>query len=212
MSIIKIFHDNEGSDNIYITNKLINSLFNDNLYNNNKDLINKLMNKIVNLGFDIDSSEIFLNIIQIYNDNDEKSASILIKKILNNMTDKDIAELLKNLKNTQYINIIKRVEVIFRHIIVEKNIKQYKNNEEIKNTLYELFKELTNLDKVNEQMNKKDENHFYKCILELISFIVQLSDNYVLNDDFFEKIEIFLNRLKKDELIIGVFKALFFEY
>ena len=172
------------------------------------------MNKIVNLGFDIDSSEIFLNIIQIYNDNEQNSASILIKKILNNMTDKDIADLLKYLKNTHYLNIINRVEVIFRHIISEKNIKQYKNNEEIKNTLYEIFKEFTDLDKINDKLSKKDsyfEINFHKCILELVSFIVQLSDNYVLNNDFFDKIEIFLKRIKKDGLIIGVFKALFFE-
>ena len=93
------------------------------------------------------------------------------------MTDKDIVVLLKHLKNTQYLNIINRIEVIFRHIIIEKDIKQYKNNEEIKNNLYEMFKELTNLEKMNEQLNKKDlyfEIDFHKCILELISFIVQL--------------------------------------
>ena len=130
------------------------------------------------------------------------------------MTDKDIADLLKYLKNTQYLNIINRVEVIFRHIITEKNIKQYKNNEEIKNTLYEIFKEFTNLDKINEQLSKKDsyfEIDFHKCILELVSFIVQLSDNYVLNNDFFDILEIFLKRLKKEGLITCVFKALFFE-
>ena len=130
------------------------------------------------------------------------------------MTDKDIADLLKYLKNTQYLNIINRVEVIFRHIITEKNIKQYKNNEEIKNTLYEIFKEFTNLDKINEQLSKKDshfEIDFHKCILELVSFIVQLSDNYVLNNDFFDILEIFLKRLKKEGLIKCVFKALFFE-
>ena len=130
------------------------------------------------------------------------------------MADKDIADLLKYLKNTQYLNIINRVEVIFRHIIIEKGIKQYKNNEEIKNALYEIFKEFTNSDKINELLNKKDsyfEVNFHKCILELVSFIVQLSDNYVLNDDFFDLIEVFLKLMKKEGLIIGVFKALFFE-
>lgn len=45
------------------------------------------------------------------------------------MTDKDIADLLKYLKNTHYLNIINRVEVIFRHIISERissNIKTMK--------------------------------------------------------------------------------------
>jgi len=115
------------------------------------------------------------------------------------MTDKDIVDLLKHLKNIQYLNNINKIEVIFRHIITEKNIKQYKNNEKIKNTLYEIFKELTDLDKINEQLNKKDLNFeigLHKCILELISFIVQLSDNYILNNDFFDIIEIFLKRIQ----------------
>ena len=130
------------------------------------------------------------------------------------MTDKDIADLLQHLKNIQYLNNKNKIEVIFRHIITEKNIKQYKNNEEIKNSLYEIFKEFTNLDKINERLSRKDLNFeidFHKCILELISFIVQLSDNYVLDNDFFDIIEIFLKRIQKDGLIIGVFKALFFE-
>ena len=45
------------------------------------------------------------------------------------MTDKDIVDLLKHLKNIQYLNNINKIEVIFRHIITEKNIKQYKNNQ-----------------------------------------------------------------------------------
>ena len=80
------------------------------------------------------------------------------------------------------------------------------------NKLFQLI--LKNLDKINEQLNKKDLNFeigLHKCILELISFIVQLSDNYILNNDFFDIIEIFLKRIQKDGLIIGVFKALFFE-
>ena len=169
------------------------------------------MNKIANLGFDIDSSEIFLNIIQIYNDNDAGSA---IKTILNKMTDEDLSDLLKYLKNTQYINIINRIEIIFRHIITENNIKKYKHNEEIKNTLYEIFKDFTNYDKINKFLKEKDSTFreaYYKCILELISFIIQLSDNYSLNDEFYEIIEIFLNKIKNEKLIIDIFKALYFE-
>ena len=41
------------------------------------------MLKIINLVFDIDSSEIFLNVFKIYNDNEKGSGSVLIKKILN---------------------------------------------------------------------------------------------------------------------------------
>ena len=73
--IIEAFNDNK-----YLRNKLINSLFNNNLFKNDSTLINKLINKISNLGYAIDSKEILLNIIMIYNDKDEASAHILIKK------------------------------------------------------------------------------------------------------------------------------------
>ncbi len=76
--IIETFNDNK-----YLRNKLINSLLNNNLFKNDSTLINKLINKIPNLGYAIDSKEILLNIIMIYNDKDEASAHILIKKILN---------------------------------------------------------------------------------------------------------------------------------
>ena len=214
INIIKTFHTNIGNDNIYLTNKLINSLFNNNIYNNNNDLINKLMNKIANLGFGIDSSEIFLSIIQIYNDNDQSSASMLIKSILNNMKDSDISQLLKNLTHIDYKSIIGRVEVIFRHIITEKNVKQYKNNEEIKKILYEIFKDLTDLDKNKEYLEKRDskfQNDYYKCIIELVSLLVQIFDNYNLSEDFFEKIESFLNKVKDDKLFLDIFRVLFYE-
>ena len=214
INLIQNLHYTEGIDNKYITNKLINSLFNNNLYNNNKDLINKLVNKIINLGIDINLSEIILNVIQINNEINQTSISILIKKILNYMNDKDIFVVLKYLKDIDYLNLINRVELIFRHIITEKDIKKYKNNEEMKDILNEIFKGITNSEKINEHLDKKDkyfQEYLNKFIFELVSVIVQLSNNYVFKDDFYETLEILLNRIKSDDLIIGVFKALFFE-
>ena len=216
ISIIKIFDNNEGNDNIYLRNKLINSLFNNNLYKNNKNLINKLINKITDLNYDINSGEILLNMIQIYSDTDEGSALILIKRILNKMEDKDISELLKCIKQTQYLNFINRVEVIFSHIITEKMANKYKNNDDIKNTLYEIFKELINdyNNNIEIKKEKKDlnyEENYNKCLFELISLLIQLSDNYNLNKDFFEIIENFMKKIKNEKLIINIFKTLFFE-
>ena len=74
IKIIEAFNDNK-----YLRNKLINSLFNNNLFKNDSTLINKLINKIPNLGYEIDSKEILLNIM-IYNDKDEASAHFFNKK------------------------------------------------------------------------------------------------------------------------------------
>lgn len=164
------------------------------------------MNKILDFGSKIDSVEIFLRIIQIDNSNDQNKISMLIKSILNQMNEKGIVEILKYLSNTKYLNIIKRLEVIFRHIIIEKNMQKYKNNEEIKNILYNMYKDL-----LNSEINLNFEADFEKCVVELVSILVQLSDNYILNEDFFEVLEIFLKKRKKDKLIIDIFRALFFE-
>ena len=174
------------------------------------------MKKITDLNYDINSSEICLNIIQISNDANEGSAPILIKRILNKMEDKDISELLKCIKQTQYLNFINRVEVIFSHIIIEKAAGKYKNNDEIKNTLYEIFKELINdyNNNIEIKKEKKDlnyEENYNKCLFELISLLIQLSDNYNLNKDFFDIIDNFLKKIKNEKLIINIFKTLFFE-
>ena len=150
------------------------------------------MNKILDFGSKIDSVEIFLRIIQIDNSNDQNKISMLIKSILNQMNEKGIVEILKYLSNTKYLNIIKRLEVIFRHIIIEKNMQKYKNNEEIKNILYNMYKDL-----LNSEINLNFEADFEKCVVELVSILVQLSDNYILNEDFFEVLEIFLKKEKK---------------
>ena len=64
------------------------------------------MLKIINLVFDIDSSEIFLNVFKIYNDNENGSGSELIKKILNKMSEKEISDFLKDLKNKSYYRTV----------------------------------------------------------------------------------------------------------
>ena len=200
--IIEAFNDNK-----YLRNKLINSLFNNNLFKNDSTLINKLINKISNLGYAIDSKEILLNIIMIYNDKDE------VKKILNRMEEKNIAELLEYIKDkkTQYLNFINRFEVIFGHII-ENNIEKYKNNDDIKNALNQIFLVLIEAYK-GDIYNKKDsvyQNSFNKCIIELISIIAQIN-NLSLKNEIFEKIKKFLEKIKNEDLVIDIFKSLFFE-
>ena len=171
------------------------------------------MDKIEKLGYVIDTREILLNVIMIYNDKDEKSAQNLIKKILNKIEDKSISELLEYIKDkhTQYLNNINRFEVIFEHIC-EKKSKEYKNNEDIKNAIYEIFQEIIKAYKGPEYL-KKDldyQNIYNKCIIELISILVQLN-NLSLNKDIFEKIKTFLEKIKNEELVIDIFKSLFFE-
>jgi len=214
INVIKTFYSNEGNDNTFIINKLINSLFNNNLYKNNTKLANILVNKIINLEFNIDSSEILLNIIQIDISKDEISVFMLIKKILNNLTDKEISELLKYLKNIDNLNIINKVEFIFRYILTEKEIKIFNNDKEIKNAIYTIFKDFTNFDKIIKYWNKKDltfKENFHKCILELISFIIQLSENYSLDNEFYAIMEIFLYKIENEKLLEDIFKVLFFE-
>ena len=172
------------------------------------------MNKICNLNYDLNNREIFINIIQICNYTDDNSDLIFIKKILNKMEDKDILELLKCIKQTQYLNFINGVEVIFSHIITEKTAYKYKNNDDIKNILYEMFTEIINNYnniEIKKEKNLNYEESYNKCLFELISLLIQLSDNYNLNKDFFEIIEDFLKKIKNEKLIINIFKTLFFE-
>ena len=89
------------------------------------------MLKFNNLVFDIDSSEIFLNVFKIYNDNEKGSGSELIKKILNKMSNKEISDLLRDLKVSKYLKFVSRIELILRHIISENLTEKYKNNKDI---------------------------------------------------------------------------------
>ena len=158
------------------------------------------MNKIMNLGYDIDSKEILLNILINYNDKYELSARMLIKQILNKMKGKNIYELLEYIKDKkiQYLNFINRFEVIFGHII-ENITEEYKNNEDIKNALYEILLELFEAYKGPEYIKKDSvyQNKFNKCIVELISIIAQLN-NLSLKNEIFEKIKKFLEQIKNE--------------
>lgn len=127
------------------------------------------MLKFNNLVFDIDSSEIFLNVFKIYNDNEKGSGSVLIKKILNKMSGKEISDLLKDLKISKYLKFVSRIELVLRHIISEDLTKKYKNNKDIFKILYEIFIEFTKIYN-NNQKDQNFEGNYHKCIYELISF------------------------------------------
>ena len=167
----------------------------------------------MDLGYDIESKEILLNILINYNDKYELSARMLINQILNKMKDKNISELLEYIKdkNIQYLNFINRFEVIFGHII-ENITEEYKNNEDIKNALYEILLGLIEAYKGPEYIKKDSvyQNKFNKCIVELISIIAQLN-NLSLKNEIFEKIKKFLEQIKNEDLAIEIFKSLFFE-
>ena len=167
----------------------------------------------MNLGYDIDSKEILLNILINYNDKYELSARMLIKQILNKMKDKNISELLEYIKDKkiQYLNFINRFEVIFGYII-ENITEEYKNNEDIKNALYEILLGLIEAYKGPEYIKKDSvyQNKFNKCIVELISIIAQLN-NLSLKNEIFDKIKKFLEQIKNEDLVIEIFKSLFFE-
>ena len=172
------------------------------------------MLKIINLVFDIDSSEIFLNVFKIYNDNENGSGSELIKKILNKMSEKEISDFLKDLKISKYLKFVSRIELVLRHIISENLTKNYKNNKDIFKILYEIFIEFTKINN-NNQKDQNFEGNYHKCIYELISLLVHLNNNnYSLSNDFFDIITDFIKNNKNEKsnsLFTCIFRALFFE-
>ena len=241
--IIEIFKDNEDND-IELGNKLINSLLNPKLYNNNyKKYINKLnhiiLDYIQKFKHKFSTCELFLNMILNNHQEEEKDNNdIILKTILINMPDNELSKLLSNLKETQYLKNISKIEIIFNHII--KNMNKYKNNNNIKMKLFEFFEGIIDANKYNDIINflenssksniieeKKDnkniikdnfnnqkENYFIKFFSELISIIIEISDNYSLENsgiNYLDKLKVFLGKINNGKLILGVFKALFFQ-
>ena len=172
------------------------------------------MLKFNNLVFDIDSSEIFLNVFKIYNDNEKGPGPELIKKILNNLSNKEISDLLRDLKISKYLKFVSRIELVLRHIISENLTEKYKNNKDIFKILYEIFIEFTKINN-NNQKDQNFEGNYHKCIYELISLLVHLNNNnYSLSNDFFDIITDFIKNNKNEKsnsLFTCIFRALFFE-
>ena len=111
IKIIEIFNENEDKD-IELRNKLINSLLNGKLYNNNKNLINQLNHGLLNcfqkFKNKFNTCEIFLNIINIYNnqENENSNNDMNIKAILNTMPINEFYELLNCIKDKKYLKNI----------------------------------------------------------------------------------------------------------
>ena len=189
-------------------------MFNDILYKNNNDALIIFLNKFLNIGFDVNSKEIILNIIQINCNIHHLSILILIKKSCNEIGE-EIFSILKYIQNIKFIHAVEKIEIIFRHILKEINVSNYKNNEDIKTIIYSFFKTFTDVKTINECLKQKDfkyETALHKCFYELISILVKLSGNFFISKEFFERILIYLNIIKSGKQINYIFKALFFEF
>ena len=144
IEIVKIFNNNEND--IYLRNKLINSLVNKKLYNNNSKLINKINSELLNC-FKIcenkfNTGEIFLNIFQIYkNDKKEKMNDDLLILMLNSMPNNEFNKLLISINSDQYLNNISNVETVFEYIL-KSNINKYKYDNLIKDQLFEILEKI----------------------------------------------------------------------
>ena len=195
-----------------------------------------------------------MNILTIYNnqENENTNNTLIIKTILNTMPINEFYKLLTCIKEKKYLNNIPKIEIIFNHII--RNINKYKNNNIIKNLLFEILKEVLEYDKYNDFIssekeenknfdetkellnnnillenpycnNKKkiknklnsnyNEKYFCKCLVELISILIEVNNNNILlvnNDiDYLNKLSLFLLKIKNEKLNIGIFKSFFYE-
>jgi len=218
IEIVKIFNNNEND--IYLRNKLINSLVNKKLYNNNSKLINKLNSELLNC-FKIcenkfNTGEIFLNIFQIYkNDKKEKMNDDLLILMLNSMPNNEFNKLLISINSDQYLNNISNVETVFEYIL-KSNINKYKYDNLIKDQLFEILEKITKISKYKEIVSNKEElkEKFNNFLIILLSILLYINEDYDLKKDdinYLETIRFFLNKLKNNKLNLKVFKCLFFE-
>ena len=218
IEIVKIFNNNEKD--IYLRNKLINSLVNKKLYNNNSKLINKLNSALLycfqNCENKFNTSEIFLNIFQIYkHDQNEKRNDDLLILMLNSMPNNEFNKLLISITDGQYLNNISNVETVFEYIL-KSNIYKYKYDNLIKEQLFEIFEKITKISKYNEIVSNKEElkEKFNNLLIILLSILLYMNENYDLkkNDiNYLERLIVFLNKLKNNKLNLKVFKCLFLE-
>lgn len=204
---------------IFLRNKLINSLVDKKLYNNNTKLINKLNSELLNCfqNFEnkFNTSEIFLNIFQIYkHDKSETMSDDLLLLMLNTMPNNEFNKLLISITTSQYLNNISNVETVFGYIL-KSNFYKYKYDNLIKKQLFDILERSTNISKYNELVSNKEElkEKFNNFLIILLCILLYINDDYALNDDFnyFEILRVFLNKLKNNKLNLKVFKCLFLE-
>ena len=123
---MEIFNDNE----IYVKNKLINSLINNKLYKNDTILINMLntgLEKLFSISnYKLFTSEIFINILIMHDIkyNKKPHDDKLLKTALQHMPNDEFLSLLSLLINNKYLNI--------------EDLKKHDNNENISNFLKHL--------------------------------------------------------------------------
>ena len=207
---------------IYLRNKLINSLVDKKLYNNNIKLINKLNSELLNCfqNFEnkFNTSEIFLNIFQIYkHDKNEKMNDDLLILMINSMPNNEFNKLLISINSSQYLDNISNAETVFGYIL-KSNIHRYSNDKLIKKQLFEIFDKITKINKYNELVSNKEElkEKYNNFLIILLSILLYINENYDLNTNdedinLIEKLRFFLNKLKDNKLNLKVFKCLFLE-
>ena len=171
----------------YLRNKLINSLVDKKLYNNNTKLINKLNSALLNCfkNFEnkFNTSEIFLNIFQIYkHDKNDKINDDLLILMINSMPNNEFNKLLININSSQYINNISNLETVFSYILKNK-IHKYSKDKLIKKQLFEIFDKITKINKYNELVSNKEElkEKYNNFLIILISILLYMNENYDLN-------------------------------
>ena len=203
--------------------KLLNNILEDMPNNEFIEILNSLTeNRYLK---NISSLEIVFNHLIRNNINKYRNTIIRTKlyEILDKVTDIDIyKEIISNPNENQYsicLNISKDNDNIknfpcenISHIkcinerkensencpLCKSNINNEKNKNEIK-------------ENIDEGLNEK---YFRQFLAKLISILLHIGDNYILqnnNIDYFDKLKCFLKNLKNEKLNLSIFKAFFFE-
>ena len=151
---------------------------------------------------------------KLYEILDELIDSIKYNEIISNQNDQQCCICLCNYKDNEITKAL-LCGHIFHQSCIDKcrsekcplcknNVKNEIKGENEKNI------NIINNNNIEDSLNK---SCFRKTLTELISILINISDNYLLqnNDiDYFEKLEYFLLEIKNDKLNLSIFKALFF--
>ena len=174
---MEIFNDNE----IYVKNKLINSLINNKLYKNDTILINMLntgLEKLFSISnYKLFTSEIFINILIMHDIkyNKKPHDDKLLKTALQHMPNDEFLSLLSLLINNKYLNI--------------EDLKKHDNNENIPNFLkhfnhnnFQNKNKLTKKILKEEYQNNKEDNKYIFHNCDLMKSLTNKINNYNLKD------------------------------
>ena len=212
---------------------MINSLTNRKLYINDNKICLIVIVELFNLSNILKKTfstcEIFLNIIQLNNYSIITIDKIteyrkIIDLIICNFPFNEFLSLLIKIKEDTYLNNIITIEFIIKRINL--NLQEISQNfianqiGVIKNELDELFNKLIDNDRYSKLLSLNiinlDENKFNLLLFELLSIIIQINNIYLFvntNLDYFQKLISFIkdNQIKDKNIILGIFKAFFFE-